>query len=246
MKKRKKIMKLRKDTILFMLLAANTSIVYCDEGFPSEHVLMNGRIVPVFANVTRSHGPSESWDQVNMRVRNYDFDPVDETAIGKRANIMSRHFRFAPKEGVYEKTKVIYERLCTISDPDNEVESVKSIVDVDAANGTFISRSTSQDNPDLVFDVPCEFHGRVYRCDVPTQEIDFAFVGLDAVLTIEGSSYGIWKGGKRHINIPGQTFSCIGTDCGVEPASTLFGTLSELMPCSSLAIYEYKWQSDSQ
>ncbi len=239
-------MKSLKLTGLFMILATNTTVVFSDDGFPLEQVMMNGQIVPVFANVTRTQRPLESWDQVKMRVRNYDFDPVGDAAMSKSTHIMSRHFLFAPKEGVYEKTKVRYERLCTISDPDNEAESVTSIVDVDAANGTFVSRSTSPDNPDLVFDVPCEIHGRIYRCDVPTQEIDFAFVGLDAVLTIEGSSYGLWKGSKKHINIPGQTFSCIGTDCGVEPASTLFGTLSELMPCSSLAIYEYEWQSDIQ
>ncbi len=229
-----------------MLLATNTSVVICDEGVPSEQVLMNGRVVPVFANVTHSHRMLESWDEVKMRVGNYEHDPVDGTAFGKSARMMSQNYIFAPKEGVYDRTKVRYERLCTVSDPDNGVESVTSIVDVDAANGTFINRSTSPDNADLVFDVSCEIHGRIYRCDVPTQEIDFAFVGLDAVLTIEGSTYGLWKGSKKHINIPGQTFSCIGTDCGVEPASTLFDTLSELMPCSSLAIYEYEWQSDVQ
>ncbi|MGD9172169.1 MAG: hypothetical protein PVI97_19285 [Candidatus Thiodiazotropha sp.] len=224
------------DTIFYVVLATNATVAISGEGSPSEHVLLNGQIVPVFANVTRTQRPLESWDRVIMSINNYESN-------NKRSTLNLRSFPFEPKEGVYDKSVVRYERLCTVADSTNEMESVSSIVDVDAANGTFIIRATSPDNPDLIFDEPCELRGQVYRCDIPTQEVDFAFVGLDAVITIEGFSHGIWKEDKRYINIPRQKFSCTGADCGVEPASTLFGTLSELMPCYSLAIYEYEWQS---
>jgi hypothetical protein len=78
---------------------------------------------------------------------------------------------------------------------------------------------------------------------MPTQDVDFAAYGLDAMLTIEGAEYGFWKRNNKHLHIPEQKFTCEGPDCGIEPASNLFGTLIEEIPCSSMAVYEYEWQS---
>jgi hypothetical protein len=221
--------------LLFIGFATHATAAISASGDESltNYILLNGRVVPIEANVALVQHSLLGQMTMNMK----SLEPSEESAqiLGNEP--------FLPMEGIYDKSKVIYERLCTVSDSPNAVESVTSVVDVDAENATFIIRETSPDNPELVFDTLCELDGHNYRCDMPTQEVDFASFGLDAVVTIEGSEYGTWKWKKQHIHIPGQKFSCEGADCGIEPALSFFGTLTEEMPCASLAVYKYKWQS---
>jgi hypothetical protein len=230
-------MKILHNALLYIGFATNTTaaISGSSDGSPTNYILLNGRVVSVEAKVTQVQHPPESLAQVTMNAANQE-SSVDSAK-------MQLSIAFMPMEGIYNKSKVHYERLCTVPESPNSVESVTSVVDVDAENATFIIRETSPDNPGLVFDTLCELNGQVYRCDMPTQEVDFSPFGLDAVLTIEGKEYGVWKGVQNYIHAPRQTFTCEGSDCRVEPASNLFGILTEEMPCSSLAVYEYERES---
>jgi hypothetical protein len=230
-------MKKLRNAVLYIGFATHTTaaIAVSSDASAANHVLLNNRVVPTEANVTRITHLPKSLEQVTMNTANLEPNEDNDITLQSRT--------FMPLEGIYDKSKVHYERLCTVSDSPNSAQSVTSIVDVDTENATFTIRETSPDNPDLVFDTLCELHGRAYHCDMPTQEVDFATFGLDAVLTIEGSEYGLWKGGKKYTHIPEQRFACEGPDCGIEPATNLFGTLTEETPCSSLAVYDYKWQS---
>jgi hypothetical protein len=218
-------------SLLYLGLTAHTTTAISGDG--EEYILLKGRVIPIDADVTQIQHLSRSAGQMPSK-----FDgSVNDNNQGQEKN------SFLPLEGIFDKSKVIYERLCTPPDLPGAVESVTSVVDVDSENLTFIIRETSPDNPELIFDTLCELEGMNYRCDMPTQQVDFAPYGLDAVVSIEGTEYGSWKGKRSYIHIPGQSFTCSGSDCGAEPASNFFGTLTEEMPCSSLAVYKFRRES---
>jgi hypothetical protein len=225
------------NAVLYIGLATTTTaaLAASSDESPTNHVLLNNRVVPVETSAPWVKHPPMSLEQAAVKAANHE--------SSENGTTMPLNTPFMPLEGIYDKSKTHYERLCTVPDSPNAVQSVTSIVDVDSENATFIIRETSPDNPDLVFDTPCELYGQIYHCEMPAQEIDFAAYGLDALLTIEGSEYGFWKKATKHIHIPQQSFTCEGQDCGSEPASNLFGTLVEEMPCTSMAIYQYEWKS---
>jgi hypothetical protein len=225
------------NTLLFIGFATNNTVAISEivDKSSKRFVMLNAQALGVEANVTQVKYPPELFDQAVRNIKMFEPSLGSAQMRGKKT--------FLPLEGIYNKSKVRFERLCTVSSAPNEVKSVTSIVDVNSENKTFVIRESSPENPDLVYDTLCKLYGHGYYCQMPTQKVDFASSGLDAVLTISGIEYGAWKEHKKHTHIPSQKFSCEGADCGIEPASNLHGILTEMMPCTSFAVYEYKWHS---
>jgi hypothetical protein len=233
-------MKILRNTLLYIGFAIHATAALSESSDESStnYILLNGQAVAVEADVTRAQHSPEPLEQVIMNMNNY------EPSLGSAQ--IQQNTPFMPLEGIYDKSKVIYEHLCMDPDSPNSTEMVMNIVDVDTENATFIIRWTTPDNPDnpdFPTDSYCKLHGLLYNCETPTQVVNFAILGKDAVVTVEESTYGVWEGEKKHILTTAERITCEGPDCEVEPVSSLYGTLLREMPCSGMSVDEYEWQS---
>ena len=186
----------------------------------TETTQLGARIVPLEG--VRTTAPAPSWDEVR---RQLDALPIPAGVFG-----------FRPTEGMYTiDSPVIHVDECgadTSAFPpiDHEIEDVH--VTKDKVLGYF----TNYIDAGVPFQQSgCQLDGHVYRCAGSFTSIDFGQFGLDAIVFVENGDFGAWSGQTdAFIGLNPYTVRCEGTECGVEPAASLFGLITQPMPCTGI------------
>lgn len=146
-----------------------------------------------------------------------------------QANVLD----FVPLPGMYKVNEtLVHIDECGV-DPSGFVPIDHGIRNINKRSGVYL---TDYIDAGEVFDtLGCELSGHTYRCDSSASVIDFGLFGMDARVTIQNDDFGNWSGSTdSFIGLNPFSVTCVGADCDQEPASNLFGFITNPMPCTGL------------
>lgn len=160
-----------------------------------------------------------SWAEVQKRVQQL---PGQQGVLG-----------FLPTEGTYGiSAQVIHEDECG-ADASGFPAIDHAISDLNKHTGVYTT-TYIQDGEDMDA-LGCELEGHFYRCASTVTAIDFGAFGMDAVVFIENGDFGTWNGqDDGFLGLNPYTVRCDGSQCGEEPAVSVFGLITQPMPCSGI------------
>lgn len=167
----------------------------------------------------RTETAAPSWAEVQKRV----------SQLPGGSGVLS----FYPAEGTYSiESQIIHQDECG-ADASGFPAIDHGILDVNKRTGLY---KTAYIQDGEAFDtLGCELEGHFYRCASSITTIDFGLFGMDAVVTIENGDFGTWAGqSDSFLGLNPYTVSCAGADCGEEPAVSVFGLITQPMPCSGI------------
>jgi len=160
-----------------------------------------------------------AWEKVHAMV---DALPGSSSVLG-----------FLPIEGLYNiESQVIHIDECG-ADATAFPAISHDIHDVNKRTGVYTTDYFDAGSPFAT--AGCELDGHTYRCDSSLTEIDFNPFGLDAIVTINNGDFGVWAAqNDTFIGLNPYDVTCVGTQCDVEPAASVFGLITKPMPCSGI------------
>jgi len=211
---------MKRPALMFVLLAACAG----DPDPTSPVTQIGSHVIPVES--VRTQLPPSDWKVVQQRLSDLGITPP--------ATI----FEFAPTEGEYDQVgeSIFRHDTCGIADGTATVAHLVSSVDTRVH--TYANDYLDISNENVLRTLGCEFFGTFYRCDRSADRIDFHGLGLDAVVTINNDEFGNWV--DPNASLPAAEgftgvfiydISCTGRDCKKEPCASLFGFLTEPLPC---------------
>jgi hypothetical protein len=208
--------------LLLVPAALSLTLVACaaDNNTP-EGTIGNAQLGAKATNIEgrRINTEKPSWEQVNKMV----------SALPQPSSVLG----FVPVEGVYNvEMSVIHVDECGASADAFPLIS-HGISEVNKRTGDYLTDYIDAGNP--FAQASCALNGHQYACDNSITEIPFADFGLDAVVTINNGDFGVWDGqNTSFIGLNPYSVSCVGADCGVEPAASVFGLITQPMPCTGI------------
>jgi hypothetical protein len=138
---------------------------------------------------------------------------------------------FAPQEGTWEGAEFTYDDACRLGlepEPGEEEEAIVVTLTMDADGGGFtIVDEEDEDDP-----ITCVLDGQSFTCATPEgdmEDIDFADVGLDAVMMIDQA-----MGGDFSSETAGELRMVIDVGCEGADCAEVAEMIEIDMPCTSL------------
>ena len=202
-----------------LVISLLVSVAACADSQPevTDMAQIGSRAVP--AKGTRVVGAPIGWDIIDAR--------ISELGVARAASILE----FAPEEGRYNFGQELV-RLDECGIAEGSARLDHDIQEVDAKGRTYQDLFVARGDKDPTLEVGCELSDHTYRCNSSTTTIDFGTLGLDAKVSIQNDSFGIWSGSApAFVGVFAYQLSCKGADCGRSPASDLFGKMNRPMPC---------------
>jgi hypothetical protein len=206
---------------LLLVPAALLSLVACADTPTQEGTIGKTQLGAKATDIEGRRITTEkpSWEQVNKMV----------SALPQPTSVLG----FVPVEGTYNvEMSVIHVDECGASADAFPLIS-HAISEVNKRTGDYLTDYIDAGNP--FAQASCALNGHQYACDNSLTEIPFADFGLDAVVTINNGDFGVWDGQNTgFIGLNPYSVSCVGADCGVEPAASVFGLITQPMPCTGI------------
>jgi hypothetical protein len=150
---------------------------------------------------------------------------------------------FAPEAGPYTLTSsLVIADSCsggpTGGPPTSGNGSVGYVLtNLNAAAGTYQLEAYVPAIPFPVAVESCALSGKNFECSRADVVIDYAFLGLDAVLTLSTTTDGTFPQPDRFHDRLTQSFACAGSDCD-DPS--LLGPFAGSFPCESQVLRQYE------
>jgi len=216
-----------------------------DIGSEAARLQFGGILVEVSDLPAESVSTVTSAKQSPAKVeKSLDFKEFQEmlSAVGGSLSFSNS---IVPEEGPLEELRSFtFLDTCGRDTPPLDITSeagVPNIANVDSVAKTFDYVLTFPSFEDRV--ESCWYSGPFYGCSIDDQVLDFTLFGfeLDATVTVKQSRGGLLINSTAASLLESYTnnTTCEGADCGVPPASNLFGIVDQV-PCHVATVTAYK------